>query len=61
MSSAQMSRIDRNRDMYETWPLEIRQAVLDAKGNVMEAARKLGISRATVYRRLGTKPVTAAR
>jgi len=39
----------------------IRQAVLDAKGNVMEAARKLGISRATVYRRLGTKPVTAAR
>ena len=31
----------------------IRQAVTDAKGNVMKAARRLGISRATVYRRLG--------
>ena len=30
----------------------IRKAVLDAKGNVMEAARRLGISRATVYRKL---------
>ena len=33
----------------------IRQAVTDAKGNVMEAARTLGISRATVYRKLGQK------
>ncbi len=31
----------------------IRQAVLSARGNVMQAARALGISRATVYRRLG--------
>ena len=31
-STSQMSRIDRNRDIYETWPLEVRQAVLD--GNV---------------------------
>lgn len=31
----------------------IRQAVLDARGNVAEAARALGISRATVYRKLG--------
>lgn len=31
----------------------IRQAVSDAGGNVMKAARALGISRATVYRRLG--------
>lgn len=31
----------------------IRQAVQDARGNVAEAARTLGISRATVYRRLG--------
>lgn len=31
-ASSQMSRIDRNRDLYETWPIEIRQAVLD--GNV---------------------------
>lgn len=31
----------------------IRKAVDDARGNVAEAARTLGISRATVYRRLG--------
>lgn len=30
----------------------IRQAVDDARGNVMKAARTLGVSRATVYRRL---------
>ncbi len=33
----------------------IRQAVHDARGNVMEAARALGISRATVYRKLARK------
>ena len=33
----------------------IRKAVSDARGNVMEAARALGISRATVYRKLGAK------
>ena len=31
----------------------IRKAVDDARGNVAEAARALGISRATVYRKLG--------
>ena len=31
----------------------IRQAVTQARGNVAEAARTLGISRATVYRKLG--------
>lgn len=31
----------------------IRKAVSEARGNVMRAARALGISRATVYRRLG--------
>lgn len=31
----------------------IRKAVEDARGNVKEAARALGISRATVYRKLG--------
>ena len=31
----------------------IRQAVQNARGNVAEAARSLGISRATVYRKLG--------
>ena len=30
-SSSQMSRIDRNRDIYEQWPIEVRQAVLDGK------------------------------
>ena len=34
----------------------IRKAVAQAKGNVMQAARALGISRATVYRKLGNKP-----
>lgn len=35
----------------------IRKAVREARGNVMQAAKALGISRATVYRRLGsTKP-----
>ncbi|MGC4397490.1 helix-turn-helix domain-containing protein [Hydrogenophaga sp. T2] len=33
----------------------IRKAVDDARGNVMEAARALGISRATIYRKLGAK------
>jgi len=31
----------------------IREAVTHARGNVAEAARSLGISRATVYRKLG--------
>lgn len=31
----------------------IRKAVDDARGNVLKAARALGVSRATVYRRLG--------
>lgn len=30
-ASSQMNRIDSNRDIYETWPLETRQAVLDGK------------------------------
>ncbi len=30
-ASGQMNRIDANRDIYETWPLETRQAVLDGK------------------------------
>ena len=33
----------------------IRKAVSEARGNVMEAARALGISRATVYRKLSQK------
>ena len=34
----------------------IRQAVDDARGNVGQAARALGLSRATLYRKLGRKP-----
>lgn len=30
-SAPQMSRIESNREIYETWPLETRQAVLDGK------------------------------
>jgi hypothetical protein len=30
-ASPQMSRIDRNRDLYEQWPLDVRQAILDGK------------------------------
>lgn len=41
------------RDAEQAW---IRKAVDDARGNVAEAARVLGISRATVYRKLGQKP-----
>jgi transcriptional regulator of acetoin/glycerol metabolism len=33
----------------------IRRAVEEARGNVMEAARVLGISRATVYRKIGRR------
>lgn len=34
----------------------IRKAVQDARGNVTQAAYQLGVSRATVYRKLGLKP-----
>jgi hypothetical protein len=30
-TSPQFSRIDRHRELYESWPLEVRQAVLDGK------------------------------
>jgi hypothetical protein len=29
--SAQINRIDKYREVYETWPIEVRQAVLDGK------------------------------
>ena len=31
----------------------IKQAVAEAKGNVAAAAKRLGVSRATLYRKLG--------
>jgi len=37
----------------------IRKAVQDARGNVMQAAQALGISRATVYRKLGRRRPSA--
>ncbi len=49
----------RHRPAVSTTPLKeietalIRKAVDDARGNVVQAAKALGISRATVYRRLG--------
>ena len=30
-ASSQMNRIDANREIYESWPLDVRQAVLDGK------------------------------
>lgn len=41
--------------LRETEAEWIRSAVREARGNVAEAARRLGISRATVYRKLGTR------
>lgn len=41
--------------LRETEHAMIRQAVQTARGNVAEAARTLGISRATVYRKLGAR------
>ncbi len=58
--SAASTRLHPGSSANSTQPLKdvetalIRKAVDDAKGNVMQAARTLGISRATVYRRLGT-------
>lgn len=41
------------RPLKELETALIRQAVNDARGNVVQAAKALGVSRATVYRRLG--------
>ena len=53
--------MERGQQAPEAMPLKemettmIRKAVTDARGNVTEAARTLGVSRATVYRKLGQK------
>jgi transcriptional regulator of acetoin/glycerol metabolism len=44
---------DSSRPLKELETALIRKAVSDARGNVLQAARALGVSRATVYRRLG--------
>ena len=48
-----MDKSNAPRPLKEVETALIRQAVLDARGNVLKAARALGVSRATVYRRLG--------
>lgn len=42
--------------LREVEAVMIRKAVDEARGNVGQAARALGISRATLYRKLGPKP-----
>jgi len=44
---------DSARPLKELETALIRKAVNDARGNVLQAAKALGVSRATVYRRLG--------
>lgn len=51
--SAQVETVA-TRPLKDVQAALIRHAVQDAKGNVAQAARALGISRATVYRKLGT-------
>ena len=43
------------RPLWDVETALIRKAVQGAHGNVMQAARELGISRATVYRKIGSK------
>ena len=43
-----------SRTLKELETALIRKAVTDARGNVLQAAKALGVSRATVYRRLGS-------
>lgn len=43
---------DSGRPLKELETALIRKAVSDARGNVLQAAKALGVSRATVYRRL---------
>lgn len=57
-SSSQTHRVVPGNDFRSLRDVEtalIRKAVVQARGNVMQAARELGISRATVYRKLGNK------
>lgn len=46
-------KADSHQPLKEIQTALIRKAVDDARGNVLKAAKELGVSRATVYRRLG--------
>ena len=48
------SRPEPHQPLKEIETALIRRAVDDARGNVLQAAKELGVSRATVYRRLGS-------
>lgn len=57
-TTTQTQRVTPGNDFRSLRDVEtalIRKAVVQARGNVMQAARELGISRATVYRKLGNK------
>jgi transcriptional regulator of acetoin/glycerol metabolism len=54
-SAGRPARHDPQVPLREVETALIRKAVDEAHGNVKEAARMLGISRATVYRKLGRK------
>jgi sigma-54 dependent transcriptional regulator, acetoin dehydrogenase operon transcriptional activator AcoR len=49
-------RAEKHLPLKDLEAVLIRKAVDEARGNVLQAARTLGISRATVYRKLGRKP-----
>lgn len=53
--TASSARVSHGVPLKDMETALIRKAVQDARGNVMEAARALGISRATVYRKLTRK------
>lgn len=54
-SEPRHSSVPGTASLRETETEWIRSAVRQARGNVSEAARSLGISRATVYRKLGNQ------
>ncbi|HZY20453.1 MAG TPA: helix-turn-helix domain-containing protein [Ramlibacter sp.] len=55
LGTAQAATADGRLPLRDLETELIRQAVRDARGNVVAAARALGISRATVYRKLGRR------
>lgn len=54
-AAQQSAAFDQRLPLKDLKTALIRKAVQEARGNVMQAARMLGISRATVYRKIGNK------